>query len=124
MFKALFSLDFVPRNCCGNWHPFFEYLYLVSNIVTTFCYIGIFFVLILFRSKEALTSLGRTEKTFIAGTYVLFILFCGIGHLENAFAFWTPMYHLFAVWHALTAVVSAVALGVTVKYRARVLIGL
>lgn len=125
---GFFSPDrFVPRGACGDWEPWVGQLYAISHLGITAAYVAIPMVLLLaMLEKRPACPVAETSaraRLVTRVTYALFILFCGIGHLDGWLAFVWPAYHLFALWHAATALVSWFAVGVTVWMRAKLIVG-
>jgi hypothetical protein len=123
----LFSTDFMPRGQCGSWDAGFVWLYVISNVLICAAYVAIFALLMLAywqgRRSSAPVNITRQQAFSMRIIYGSFILFCGIGHLEGALAFFRPQYHLYAVWHALTAAVSWAAVFITARLRNRLIPG-
>lgn len=116
---------FVQRGCCGEWIDFFKVLYVSSNILicASYLFIAITLFHIVFFDKNLKRFIkrateDRVQKSLIV--YGLFILFCGLGHLEGAFSFLFPVYHFFSVWTFLTAIISFYSLVYTLELRAMV----
>lgn len=111
MIDFFFDPDkFVPRGHCGQWNPWFETMYVMANLLIFLAYMVIPYYLF---------KLTR-GYSFIANDHILklwfsaFIVACGIGHLESVIPFYWPVYHAFAVWHVLTALVSWGTIGVLI----------
>ena len=103
MMEFFFDPDrFVCRGCCGKWHDSMIWLYVMSNMMTFLGYMVIPWILTCFRFQWERVATNYKLRTCFAG----FVLFCGIGHLEGPVAFALPLYHLFAVWHLMTALVT------------------
>ncbi len=124
---SLLSTQFSPRGECGNWIPGYAWLYVISNILIMAAYVTIFFLIALAylqgRQSTAPVSITRRQVFSMRLVYGAFILFCGIGHLEGAMSFFTPRYHLYAVWHFMTAIISWAAVFITAKLRNRLIPG-
>lgn len=125
---SVFSADrFTPRGQCGEWVAWEASLYAVSHVAITCAYIAIPAILFLAvrqskkRQPSTLPALHPREHNIIRTTFALFILTCGLGHLEGLLAFRWPAYHLFALWHGFTALVSWAAVVVIFHYRAEIL---
>lgn len=123
----MFSTDFMPRGQCGAWEPAYAWLYVISNVLISAAYVAIFVLLAIayFQGKRSSEPLNITRRQLFTMrlVYGSFILFCGIGHLEGALSFFRPQYHLYAVWHAITACASWAAVFVTATLRNRMLPG-
>lgn len=121
------STDFVGRGQCGNWHTSFVWLYVISNLMIFAAYVAIPFVLgmAMFRGRHPgpPTYISHHQLFWMRVTFAAFILFCGIGHLEGVISFFRPTYHLYAIWHSLTAIASWGAVIVVAKMRYRILPG-
>jgi two-component system, sensor histidine kinase and response regulator len=126
-FEQLLSTRFSPRGECGEWVPGYAWLYVISSILIMAAYVTIFALIALAylqgRTSKAPVNITRRQVLSMRITYAAFILFCGIGHLEGVMSFFTPQYHLYAVWHAMTAVASWAAVFVTAKLRNRLIPG-
>lgn len=94
---------FPPRWYCGNWSYQLGWLFIASQLIIFISYITIPAIISYYISK-------RKDINFpvILWLFVAFILFCGIGHLFDAVAFWYPWYRFLAFWHFLTGLVSLV----------------
>jgi hypothetical protein len=98
------AADFVTRDQCGQWSPFWHHAYIASNAAIALAYFAIPAVLLAFRARWFGKSRART---WVFCLFAAFIFLCGGGHLvDGVGSFVWPAYRLFAVWHALTAVVS------------------
>lgn len=126
-FSHLLSTQFVPRGECGNWMEGYAWLYVLSNILIAAAYVTMFVLIGLAylqgRTSSAPVKITRRQVLSMRIVYGSFILLCGIGHLEGAMAFFTPRYHLYAVWHFATAVASWAAVFVTARLRNRLIPG-
>lgn len=122
--EVLFSFDFVTRDCCGSWHPFFIYLYVIANAAIFAAYGAITLTLIGAKRQTAeWAALNKSQKDEIRDAFAKFILFCGIGHLEGCLSFLAAPYHLWAVYDMATAVVSWQAFVVIRRHRDYILSG-
>jgi len=104
-------------------------MYALSNLSITLAYFAIALILavgVMEDRKRRLERLplGRRERRFGMAVYAAFILSCGLGHIDGWLAFRWPAYHLFALWHLLTAVISWFAVYVTFRLRFRIVAGL
>lgn len=97
----LFSTEFMTRGQCGNWSDGWERAYVIANLFIFFAYCGIVDLLLrgIIRSKDK-------GHYFLKASLVAVFLTCGIGHLEQVVVFFWPAYHLFALWHIVTAAMS------------------
>lgn len=128
----LFSAErFVPRASCGAWDPALLEVYAHASISITAAYLVIGGLLgwtawrILrwhranpgsatrHAARAIVETLADAHLSLLLWTYGAFILFCGVGHLEGLIAFSHPIYHVFALWHAVTAIASWWAVVVT-----------
>ena len=111
------------RQGCGAWDTSFVWLYAISNAVIFCCYFGIASIwvdgILRFDPKKPYQQLPKRDRFLVCAVYFGFILSCGVGHLmDGTLSFlMAPMYHFLAIWHALTATVSIVAVVVTWRYR-------
>jgi hypothetical protein len=126
-FDQLLSTQFSPRGECGEWAPAYAYLYVISSVLIVAAYVTIFALLALayLQGRQTTEPVKITRRQVFTQriAYGAFILFCGVGHMEGALAFFTPQYHLYAVWHAMTAIASWAAVFVTAKLRNRLIPG-
>lgn len=123
----ILSTDFMPRGHCGAWDGGYAWLYVISNVLIAAAYIAIFLLLVLAycQGRRSTTPLHITRRQVFSMRiiYGSFILLCGIGHLEGATSFFYPQYHLYAIWHGLTAIVSWGAVFMTARLRNRMIPG-
>lgn len=104
----LFSVDFITRDSCGSWNPLWLYVYKYSrlSLFVTFILIPTI-VLIPVNKAHTPFTLWKLRGIRIKFWGCLFVFMTGIGHLlDGHLSFIFPAYHLFAAWHALTALVS------------------
>lgn len=117
----------MPRGACGLWDRDYAWLYVISNVMIAAAYMAIFGLILTAylqgRKHSAPMEITRRQMFSMRFIYGSFILLCGIGHLEGALAFFFPQYHLYAVWHAITAAVSWAAVFVTARLRNRLIPG-
>lgn len=126
-FALAMSADFAKRGDCGNWHPWFVWLYVLSNILIFSAYMAIPLVLgaAMFRKRSfEPIYISRRQATWMRLAFAAFIFSCGIGHLEGALSFFSPRYHLYALWHFITAAFSWAAVFAVVKLRHRIIPGI
>lgn len=98
----IFAVDQWPaRWFCGNWSDFHGWLYIISSFAIWGAYFTIPVIIGWFVSKKKNLPF---KKIFLL--FLLFILFCGLGHLIDGLIFWFPVYRLSALILFLTAVVS------------------
>lgn len=106
----MFRTDgFVPRGHCGAGWDY--WLLIVANSADVLIFVAYFGLL-----PWALMLLLRrhgwlTKERAIA--YLVFIAFCGVGHLFKAVATIWPAYYFFVTWDCLTVLTSFYAAGVT-----------
>ncbi len=121
------SSGFVARHHCGDWSRFFITLYIVGNAATWLAYMAIGGVLLHVKPKEVETfgPIPQRERRLAAIVFASSIIVCGGGHLlDGCGAFVAPAYHLFAIYHCLTAAISWTAVAYVVRYRDRILVGM
>lgn len=118
------SSDFAKRGECGNWHPGFVWLYVLSQALIFAAYMAIPFVLLVRKQHVPAFQISRNQITIMRWTFGAFIFLCGIGHLEGVVAFFRPHYHLYAIWHCLTAMASWAAVCVAARMRYRLIPGI
>ena len=123
IFDIIFSLDFMRRSCCGEWNPYLQWLYSRSQFCIFMAYMIIPLLLFVNRWNMDKHKLDAHEIKHIQRTFAAFILFCGLGHIEGFLFFHYPYYHLFSLWHSVTALVSIYACWVTFKYKLTATIG-
>lgn len=99
------SERFLPRGGCGSWIEWIQVLYQYASLIMFAVYIGMFAILWL----GAAPTRARVALSLVFFT-------CGVGHAEGFLAFGLPAYHVFALWHAMSAVVSSV--GMVLVWRA------
>jgi len=122
----LFRTDFLTRDCCGPWHPAVAVLYGLSNCAICAAYVAIPSLLLsasrASRSRPVKAGpLHPREVHRVRWWLGLFVLVCGIGHLEGGVLAWVaPAYHAFAVFHLLTALISWKAVFVIAQHRIRI----
>lgn len=125
---ATFSTEFAQRGACGNWHPAFVWLYVLSQMLIFAAYMAIPFALgvAMFRGRNSAPAayISRRQLLWMRVMFAAFIFFCGVGHLEGVLSFFHPQYHLYAIWHFLTAAASWGAVLVVAKMRHRIIPGL
>lgn len=115
--------SFITRDCCGTWNPWIMHMYRLSNLTICVSYIVIPLILLYYWSvsKELkirkCININRIMMELPQATriYGIFILLCGIGHLEAVIAFKWPIYNLFSIWDAMTAAMSIIAMHYTVE---------
>lgn len=125
-FSSLFSTDFMTRDHCGCWNSAFRILYIASQIGIAAAYATVPVVLWIVTTSKVQTGqrLTGSPRVRILTAYALTFSTCGIGHLaDGVLTFWLPAYHLWAVWHFVTAMVSWWALAVSVRYRVELISG-
>lgn len=128
MISDLFSTAFVPRHHCGEWGGLYVTLYVFGAVLISTAYMAIPSILAWASRFERVAgydppALCRRDRNVVRSTYALFILLCGIGHFEGVLAFIAPTYHLYAVWHFVTGLVSWAAVFVTFRMRLRIVTG-
>lgn len=109
------STMFMPRGHCGDWVPAFKFLYVMGNALTFSAYMaipaGLFFL------SFSWDKVAKSSKVRVL--FSLFIVVCGLDHLEGVVSFEWPAYHFFAVWKCLVAAVSWLAVFGLVAERRR-----
>lgn len=119
----------MTRGECGNWHPGFVWLYVMSNVLIAASYFIIPFVIgiAIWRARDGRApqiNITQGQARLMRYSFAGFILFCGLGHLlDGVMSFFYPRYHLVAVWHAMTAVASWFAVFAVAKMRHRIIPG-
>ena len=103
-------------------------VYTWSHLHITAAYMAIPSVLLyawlVERRRVEPKRLSATEKNYTRLVYGLFIGMCGVGHLEGLLAWYWPAYHVFAIWHLFTALVSWWAVAVTIRIRMTIIVGI
>ncbi len=99
--NLLNTSDFPARWYCGTWNAELGWLHIISDLGIFGAYTAIPLVIAYF-------ILRRKDMPFpaILWLFVSFIMFCGLGHLVEAFIFWYPVYRLSGLVKALTAAIS------------------
>lgn len=121
--------QFVVRGDCGGWHPVYLWMYQNAHLLITAAYIALPSVMLFAYLTERdgtgkpINALPARDRNQLRAVFSAFILFCGVGHLEGYLSFYWPSYHLFAVWHMATALVSWIAVIETVRHRASLIVG-
>ena len=100
-----------PRWQCGNWDPWFAWLYILSDFLTFLAYFGIPIVILFYLVYRKPTQLPFSNLLWL---FSFFIFFCGITHLIDGIIFWIPLYNLNAVFKSFTAAISITTLIVLV----------
>lgn len=99
------SERFVTSGECGAWIEWLQLGYKYASAVMFAVYLLMF----------AILWLGsQPTRARVALSLVFFT--CGIGHAEGFLSFGLPAYHIFAVWHMLSALISS--FGVVMVWRA------
>lgn len=111
---------FMPRGRCGPWDILARNVYVTANVMIFAAYAAIALCLTVHTGRPRVDVSDR-DQAVIRFVFGVFIVFCGVGHLEGVLAFYWPAYHLFAVWNAATACVSWVAVFVVFRHRLAVL---
>src|SRR6478735_9163801 len=100
-FSTLLRIDKWPaRWHCGKWTDFHGWLYIISDLMIWAAYFLIPIVLLYFVFKRRETI--PFQKVY--ALFILFILSCGLTHLNDALMFWFPAYQLGAVILFVTAI--------------------
>lgn len=116
---GLWSDAFMRRDCCGECHPGWRCLYIASNLAIWASYVVVA-LLILWRRRDDVQPREVPPRSLfvLRIAFFMFILTCGFGHLfDGVLSFWWPLYHAWALWHAVTAFASVVAAIIVFKYR-------
>lgn len=104
------SSGFAPRWYCGTaWTQALGWTHIISDIVIFISYTSIPITLLYFLNRRKDLPFHNIILLFGA-----FILFCGFGHLIEAYIFWNPIYRFSALIQVLTAAVSFVTAGVMI----------
>ena len=119
--------EWITRDQCGPWTPTWIAVYITASLMVFSAYMLIPWILMHAqrqdRSDRPVHPLGPGERLMVRVSGGLFILSCGVGHLEGILAFVWPHYPTFAVWHLATGVVSWWAALLFARVRGRVLLG-
>jgi hypothetical protein len=103
------SHSFVRRQACGGgWTDRLIIFYQLSNALISVAYFAIPLSLLALYFKIYKLKQFAKYNPWIILMFSLFIILCGITHLENVFVFYYPKYRLFAILDMLTALVSCV----------------
>ncbi len=100
-----------PRWQCGNWNPWFAWLYILSDFLTFLAYFGIPIVILYYLIHKKPKQLPFSNLLWL---FSFFIFFCGITHLIDGVIFWIPLYNLNAIFKSFTAAISITTLIVLV----------
>ena len=130
IFTSLLSDDFVERHHCGSWHPVWVGVYVIANAMTFVVYFlmarglheAAAYLKACWADKPGRLVLHLTdeERGTLFGSASRFLLWCGLLHAEGVLAFWHATYHIYALGHAVVAVVSWRALVVFVSDARRI----
>lgn len=92
----LFSVEgWVPRRQCGAWDDTTLLLHIVSDLLIFACYVAI---------PAALWATRNNPRPAVrTWLFIVFILTCGVTHLDDVIVFWWPAYRLFGVVKAVCA---------------------
>jgi signal transduction histidine kinase len=101
---------FPARWHCGSWSAGLGWMHIISDLVIFSAYMAIPLVILAYVRQ-------RREVLFPAVFWIFcaFIFSCGTTHLLDAIIFWHPIYPLAGVVKLLTAIVSAMAVVITVR---------
>ncbi len=107
----LFDTDGFPRRWqCGQWSTGLGWVHVLSDLAIFAAYLSIPLAFIYYLIRQRDFAFLRLFSVFGA-----FVLFCGVGHAIEAVIFWHPVYRLAGVVKVLTAIISWMAVIVTVK---------
>ncbi len=99
---------FLTRGYGGEWGTQFVWLHIAADVALSLAYAAVPAMLVLVWSRRCGATVPRLFWLLAA-----FALWCGLGHLVDAAAFWLPLHRLAGVFKlgtALLAWVSAIAL--------------
>jgi PAS domain S-box-containing protein len=112
----LFDTSGFPRRWnCGEWPAWLGWLHISADLGIWAAYMAIPAILAFFVIRK------RSPLPRITWLFVAFIASCGLGHLLEVTAFWTPLYRLSGVWKAITAAVSIATVAALIPVVPRVL---
>jgi hypothetical protein len=94
--------DFVTRDHCGTWPWWMSRTYVAANVAIFLSYTWIAIALWVVYARKLLPL----EKPRILIWFGTFIMACGFSHLTDVTVFKWPVYHLYTLVFAGTAVVS------------------
>ena len=109
-FGLLDTTGFPRRWQCGQWSNSLGWIHIISDLAIFAAYLSIPLAIAYFLIRRRDVGFKRLFAVFGA-----FVFFCGIGHAIEAAIFWYPVYRLAGVFKILTAVISWVAVLVTIK---------
>ena len=91
----------MPHGQCLLWSPEVLRLHVISDIIITFAYFSIPFIIFYIMKKR-----NRIVFQWIYAMFGLFILLCGITHILSVWVLWNPIYRFEGLIKALTALAS------------------
>jgi len=101
---------FVVRNACGEWLDPLPHVYQWSEIALGTAYvttaIAIYAVWKTSRKHNLLDIKNYKTTRLFPCLFILTFLFCGVSHYLDALAFVWPAYNSFALFKAVTAIIS------------------
>lgn len=98
---SFFNSSFVPHGHCYLWNSSLLWLHAISDGVIAIAYYVIAFALFYFVRQRQDVAFKRLIWLFAA-----FIVACGTTHILAIWTIWIPLYWLFGVVKAVTAVIS------------------
>lgn len=110
------TANWPPRWYCGHWTDTLGWIHIISDLAIFGAYLAIPIILVYF-------CWSRKDLPFqkILILFGLFIVFCGTGHLVEAFIFWFPVYRFDGLIKVSTAIVSWATVIAMIPYIPRVL---
>lgn len=99
--KIFDSSEFSPHGLCLLWEPELVWLHVISDAVIAAAYFSIPFALAFVVSKRRDFQFG-----WVAWSFAIFILACGLTHVFSIYTLWVPVYGLEGIAKALTAIAS------------------
>lgn len=114
---------FVPRRVCGSWDPVLIYVWVAASLAIAAAYFSVPLCLTILYVRRRGLSLRGAAKALVP-RFALFILLCGLTHVNEAAVFVYPFYRWSAAVLVMTALVSCetalrlwLAMGKILKYR-------
>ncbi len=106
---------FLPRINCGHWPTYLIVTYFLVQLLIVYSYFKIPYDLRKLQTgrEQREEGVGHSQINFL---FILFIAFCGLGHLLDALSLWYVNYYLMTLINLFTAVVSYITSRMLPKY--------
>jgi two-component system, chemotaxis family, sensor kinase Cph1 len=105
------SYGFPLRGDCGwGWTPTLKLEYMIGNAMIAFSYFAIPMAIYVLASLQAQSRLDLSVVPrygrILAGEFIVFIICCGLTHVDELIVFVWAGYRLFALMEVITGLVS------------------